>query len=75
MREWRQEVAARERLEEENARLRIEIDQLKAQSRMPRFFRERADLKLIRTLKLAETAVQQRVERDLQRHTPNNDGP
>lgn len=34
VREWREEVAARERLEEENARLRYEIDQLKAQSQL-----------------------------------------
>ena len=34
VREWREEVVARERLEEENARLRYEIDILKALSRM-----------------------------------------
>ncbi len=46
VREWREEVAARERLEEENAQLRVEIERLKVQSRMPRFFLEGADLKL-----------------------------
>ena len=49
VREWREEVVARERLEEENARLRYEIDQLKAQSQL-RGQTLRDDLKLIRTL-------------------------
>ena len=49
VREWREEVVTRQRLEEENARLRYEIDQLKAQSQL-RGQTLRDDLKLIRTL-------------------------
>ncbi len=64
VRAWREEVVARERLEEENARLRYEIDQLKAQSQL-RGLNGDARLKLLRALKQAETALQP---------PPNNDG-
>ena len=69
VREWREEMAARQRLAEENARLRYEIDQLKAQSRLsPAELRQRRALEWLRGQRALEQA-----QRQLQ-PAPNNDG-
>ncbi len=68
VRGWREEVAARQRLEEENARLRYEIDQLKAQSVLSPTRIQTGER--VRALKQAQ---RQQAQRQLQ-PPPNNDG-
>ncbi len=70
VREWREDVVERQRLQEENEQLRMEVEQLKAQSRLlPGELRRKQALEWLR----GQRALEQ-VQRQLQ-PAPNNDGP
>ncbi len=72
VREWREEVVTRQRLEEENARLRYEIDQLKAQSQLGGWNLRAADLDRIQALTRIQINLLE-AQRQPQ-PPPNNDG-
>ncbi len=72
VREWREDVVERQRLQEENARLRYEIDQLKAQSQLGGFGIRSADLKRMQAV---TDAIKRELEAQRQlQPPPNNDG-
>ena len=69
VREWREEVTARERLEEENAQLRMDVEKLETWSLLQGLRLGANDPQQARILEEAQRSLERHVQR-----SPNNDG-